>query len=140
MKNENQNQNQNEDQRIDLRTMRPIGEAKEQYLQEYEKERKRYEKEQQRKRDERINNLENPIAKIYKTIAWVVVGICGLIGAMIIMAFLQPEQASSCAEYGTCLGDLINYLFMFGSLLLALFTVVEIIQILHDIRAKIYKK
>lgn len=121
--------NENEEQRIDPRTMQPVGDEREKYLQEYEKERKRYEKEQQRKRDERINNTDNSIANIIKIIAWIILGI-GCIGGVII-----GQQYEDIA-----LMVLLEIWGVSGIATMLLLALTEIIQILHDIRAKVYKK
>lgn len=119
----------NEEQRIDPRTMQPIGDEREKYLQELERERKRYEKEQQRKRDERISNIDNPIARIIKVIAWIVLGIGVIVGLIIGQ---QYEEEAIIVLLKVC--------GISGIATISLLALGEIIQILHDIRAKIYKK
>lgn len=119
----------NEEQRIDPRTMQPIGDEREKYLQELERERKRYEKEQQRKRDERISNIDNPIARIIKVIAWIVLGIGGIVGLIIGQQYEDEAIIVLLEVWGIS-----------GIATISLLAFAEIIQILHDIRAKIYKK
>lgn len=97
--------------------------------QEYEREKQRYEKEQQIKRDERINNIENPIAGIIKVIAWIILGIGGIVGIIIGQQFED-----------TALIVLLEVWGISGIATILLLALAEIIQILHDIRAKIYKK
>lgn len=121
------NENQNEEQRIDLRTMQPIGEEKEQYMKEYEKE-------QLRQRDERISQIYNAIANILKFIGWIVI-LVGFIGGIIL--------GRNIYEYGhyefNYVAMLITWLSC-GISAILFFALGEIIQILHDIRLKVYTK
>ncbi len=104
--------------------MKNENDGMEKFHQEYEMERQRYEKEQQRKRDERITQTNNIVAYIIRIIGFIVLGISIIV-----------SMANSQNDVG---GD--NFWLLGCGACLSCIALSEVIQILHDIRAKVYKK
>lgn len=124
--------NDDDVQRIDIRTMKPVEEERDKYFQEYEKELKLLQKEQLKKRNEQINKFENPFAKIIKIMAWITL-VIGIISSIIV--------AQANAEYSDFNSAvMIEGWIVSGVATISLLSFAEIIQILHDIRARVYKK
>lgn len=93
------------------------------------KEQQRYEQEQQEKREQRVLQIDNSIASTIKVIAWIILGIGGIAGLIIGQQFEDTALIVLLEVWGVS-----------GIATILLLALAEIIQILHDIRLKVYKK
>lgn len=84
---------------------------------------------------QKYNSKENRIAKIFKNVAWAIIFICSIVAFFMLLLPVDTEELAIVKSI--TIFSLIIYAFL-GSLIY--FAISEVIQLLYDIRNKMYEK